>query len=172
MGAGGVHLPPIATANVCLNPRVCMHHHWLTNTTLLPSVLTQSPVVQGTLKHEDYFALGIIDNIFFFNSQLSWGLSLRKIQLFDNCSATQNQKALFFCALTFAVSITKGLSEETKDQESFCAVHALNLQPLLEMSPALIWAGTNTKPTLIIRPWDNNSCSCAVMTFSAWQISV
>lgn len=74
MGAGGVYLPPIATANVCLNPRVCMHHR-LTNTTLLPSVLTQSPVVQGTLKHEDYFALGIIDNIFFFKVLNSLGAS-------------------------------------------------------------------------------------------------
>lgn len=63
---GEVYLPPITTANVCLNPRVCTHHYCLTNTTLLLSALTQSPVVQGTLKHEDYFALDSIDKIFFF----------------------------------------------------------------------------------------------------------
>lgn len=85
-------------------------------------------MAQGTLKHEDYFALDNIDIIFFFKVLNSLGASPSgKFSSLTTALRLKNQKALFFCALTFAVNIAKGLSEETKDQGSFCAVHALNL---------------------------------------------
>lgn len=85
-------------------------------------------MVQGTLKHKDYFALGIIDNIFIFKVLKSLGASPSgKFNSLTTALRLKTKKVLFFCALTFAVSIAKGISEETKDQESFCAVHALNL---------------------------------------------
>lgn len=79
----------------------------------------------GTLKHKDYCVLDIADNIVIFEVRNSPGAPPSGIFNHCYCFATQNQKALFFCVVTFAVSIAKGWSEGTKRSKNPSVQHML-----------------------------------------------